>query len=51
MIYMPKLPPPIDVKVAVREEPLPVTLRFVFTLGGLFLVGWFLMFMLLQSRW
>lgn len=33
------------------DEPLPLTLRFVFVLGGLILVGWFLMFVLLQSRW
>ncbi|MBD5654995.1 MAG: hypothetical protein IAI50_07405 [Candidatus Eremiobacteraeota bacterium] len=48
---MPKLPSPVNVLVAVPDEPLPFTLRFVFTLGGLFLVGWFLMFWLLQSRW
>jgi hypothetical protein len=33
------------------EEPLPLTLRFVFGLGTFILVGWFLMFLLLQARW
>ncbi len=33
------------------DEPLPLTLRFVFVLGALILVGWFLMFFLLQERW
>lgn len=34
-----------------RDEPLPATLSFVFTLGGLILVGWFAMFVLLRARW
>jgi hypothetical protein len=33
------------------EEPLPITLRFVFALGTFILIGWFLMFLLLQERW
>lgn len=33
------------------DEPLPQTLRFVIVLGILILVGWFLMFALLQARW
>ena len=33
------------------ESPLPATLGFVFTVGGLFVIGWFLMFMLLRARW
>jgi hypothetical protein len=33
------------------DEPLPATLAFVFTLGGLIVVGWFGMFLLLQARW
>jgi len=33
------------------EQPLPVTLRFVLSMGALFAVGWVLMFLLLRSRW
>jgi hypothetical protein len=33
------------------DEPLPETLRFVSVLGGLIVIGWFLMFLLLQQRW
>jgi hypothetical protein len=33
------------------DEPLPITMRFVFALGTFILVGWFLMFLLLQERW
>jgi len=33
------------------DKPLPLTLGFVFVLGGLILIGWFLMFVLLQQRW
>lgn len=41
----------IDAAPAPEEEPLPLTLRFVFALGGAIVVGWFLMFALLQVRW
>jgi hypothetical protein len=34
-----------------RDEPLPATLVFVFSLGGLIFVGWFAMFFLLRARW
>ena len=34
-----------------RDEPLPATLAFVFWLGGLILVGWFAMYLLLRARW
>jgi hypothetical protein len=34
-----------------HEEPLPATLQFVLGLGAFILVGWLLMFALLQSRW
>jgi hypothetical protein len=34
-----------------RDEPLPATLVFVFSLGGLILIGWFAMFFLLRARW
>jgi len=34
-----------------RDEPLPATLTFVFSLGILFLVGWFIMYAVLRSRW
>jgi hypothetical protein len=33
------------------DEPLPGTLKFVFVMGAGFLVAWFLMFVLLKSRW
>jgi hypothetical protein len=33
------------------DEPLPGTLTFVFTMGGVFIVLWFLMFVLLKARW
>jgi hypothetical protein len=33
------------------DSPLPATVGFVFTIGGLFAVGWFLMFFLLRARW
>jgi hypothetical protein len=33
-----------------RDEPLPMTLRFVFVMGGLILAGWFAMFLVLQAR-
>lgn len=36
---------------ATTDEPLPLTLRFVLLLGAGIVVGWFLMFALLQSRW
>jgi hypothetical protein len=34
-----------------RDEPLPSTLTFVFALGTLILVGWFVMYLVLRSRW
>jgi hypothetical protein len=34
-----------------RDEPLPATLVFVFSVGALILVGWFAMFALLRARW
>jgi len=40
-----------DTALEESDEPLPLTLRFVFVLGGLIVVGWFLMFFLLQERW
>jgi hypothetical protein len=44
-------PPRVSDPGEVRDEPLPLTLRFVFVLGGLILAGWFAMFLLLQERW
>jgi hypothetical protein len=35
----------------VRDEPLPLTLRFVVGIGAFILIGWFAMFLLLQERW
>jgi len=34
-----------------RDEPLPATLTFVFTIGILIVLGWFAMFALLRARW
>lgn len=34
-----------------QDEPLPATVRFVFVLGSLIVVGWFAMFVLLKDRW
>jgi hypothetical protein len=34
-----------------RDEPLPATVTFVFALGTLILVGWFVMYFVLRSRW
>jgi hypothetical protein len=34
-----------------KDEPLPATVRFVFVLGILMVVGWFAMFWLLKVRW
>lgn len=34
-----------------RDEPLPATLLFVFSLGSLILIGWFAMYFLLRARW
>ena len=34
-----------------HDDPLPATLGFVFTLGGLITVGWIAMFLLLKARW
>lgn len=36
---------------APQDEPLPGTLAFVFTMGAVFVVLWFLMFVLLKVRW
>ena len=33
------------------DEPLPATVLFVFSIGGLILVGWLAMFFLLRARW
>lgn len=39
-------------EMALREdEPLPATLTFVLVMGAVFAVLWFLMFVLLKSRW
>ncbi len=42
-----------SVKVADEKPdvPLPATLQFVVTMGVLFLIGWFGLFMLLKGRW
>jgi len=32
------------------DEPLPATLTFVLTMGGMFFIGWLLMFALLKAR-
>jgi hypothetical protein len=34
-----------------KDAPLPATLAFVFSIGGLILVGWIAMFFLLRARW
>jgi hypothetical protein len=34
-----------------RDEPLPATLAFVFSIGTAIAVGWVLMFLLLRARW
>jgi hypothetical protein len=36
---------------AAPDEPLPGTLKFVFSMGAGFVVLWFLMFVLLKARW
>jgi len=33
------------------DEPLPATLAFVFSLGGLIVAGWLAMYVLLRARW
>jgi hypothetical protein len=33
------------------DKPLPATLIFVLTLGGVIFVGWFAMFALLHKEW
>jgi hypothetical protein len=33
------------------EAPLSATMRFVFTIGVLFVLGWYAMFVLLRARW
>ena len=42
--YTPRMEP-------TRDGPLPATLAFVFSLGGLILIGWFAMYVLLRARW
>jgi hypothetical protein len=34
-----------------RDEPLPATLTFVFSLGAFILIGWFILYAVLRSRW
>ena len=34
-----------------KDAPLPATLAFVLTIGGLIVVGWVAMFLLLRARW
>jgi hypothetical protein len=41
----------LDVKLDEKDAPLPGTLRFVMVMGVCFLVGWFLLYLLLQERW
>jgi hypothetical protein len=43
--------PPVPPSSDQTDEPLPLTLRFVFVLGTSIAVGWFAMFALLQERW
>jgi len=38
------------VKIPRAEEALPLTLRFVIIFGICIVIGWFLMFFLLQAR-
>jgi nucleotide-binding universal stress UspA family protein len=33
------------------DTPLPATLRFVFVMGACFLIGWFVLFLLMKERW
>jgi hypothetical protein len=34
-----------------QDEPLPATLQFCLGLGAFIVLGWILMFALMQSRW
>jgi hypothetical protein len=34
-----------------RDEPLPATTIFVFSMGAVFIVGWLAMYALLRARW
>jgi hypothetical protein len=34
-----------------NDEPLPATTLFVFSMGTVFLVGWFAMYVLFRDRW
>jgi hypothetical protein len=34
-----------------KDVPLPATLTFVFSIGGLILIGWIAMYFLLRARW
>ncbi len=45
---VPDSPPPLTEPA---EEPLPLTLRFVFVIGAIITVGWFVMLWLLKERW
>jgi hypothetical protein len=46
------LPTPRDTPLTkIDDEPLPLTLWFVFIIGGAIFIGWFAMFFLLQARW
>lgn len=40
-----------DERDRAAEEPLPATTTFVFIVGAIIVVGWFLMFALLRARW
>jgi hypothetical protein len=43
--------PPVHPSPEQTDEPLPLTLRFVFVLGSAIAIGWFAMFLLLWERW
>jgi hypothetical protein len=34
-----------------KDAPLPATLGFCFTVGGIILVGWVAMYFLMRARW
>jgi hypothetical protein len=35
----------------IDDAPLPATMAFVFTIGGVILVGWIAMYFVLRARW
>jgi hypothetical protein len=35
----------------IQDAPLPATLTFVFSVGGIILAGWIAMYFLLRARW